>query len=459
MRSPGNETIAAIATGQGAGGIGIVRLSGPDALAIGSRVFRGRGGRSLESTPPLTLLLGTVAAPATGEPLDEALALHMRAGRSYTGEPTVEIQCHGGRAVLDAVLRAVLGAGARPAAPGEFTKRAFLSGRIDLSQAEAIAELIAAGTEGERRAAYSRLRGEIGDRARALHGRLLDLVAAAETILDHGDEETEAVGPDCASITALATELRDLAALGESRERSLCGHTVVIAGRVNSGKSSIFNKLCEYERSIVSPLPGTTRDYVAEQSWVNGSLVNLVDTAGLRESLDPIEQEGIHRSRARIHESDILVIVIDGSVPADEADLRLVDEFRGRRPIIVLSKSDLPCRADRTALSRGYPEIEILELSTLDLDGCRYLARSLAQRCRESDQEGEGIAPNLRHRCSLLSAAAALEASAGLLGSDAPLDLAVAELHGALSALREITGESAGEAVIERIFSRFCIGK
>jgi tRNA modification GTPase len=299
----------------------------------------------------------------------------------------------------------------------------------------------------------------MGDRVRDARGRLLDWVAAAEALLDHGDDGSEEPDPDGAVIASLAAELRGLVALGENLERRSRGPTVVIAGRVNSGKSSIFNKLCEYDRSIVSPLPGTTRDYVAEHSWVSGSLVNLVDTAGLRESRDPIEQEGIRRSRSRILESDVLVLVIDGSEPAGEADLQLVDEFRAQRPVVVLSKSDLPCRVDRAALERRYPEIETLKLSTREPDGCRKLARVIARRCQETGQGGEGIAPNLRHRRSLAAAAAALEGSAGLLGSGAPLDLAVAELHRALSALREIIGEDAGEEVLERIFSRFCIGK
>lgn len=454
----GNETIAAIATGAG-GGIGIVRISGPDALAVGTRVFRGRGGRSLEAATPLTMLLGTVADPRSGEPIDEAFAVHMRAGRSYSGEPTVEIQCHGGRAALDAVLRAALDAGARPAAPGEFTKRAFLSGRIDLSQAEAVAELIAAPTDGERRTALSRLQGSLGERVRSLRDRLLDQIAAAEVLLDHGDEEPDGLEPDSPAIVVLAGELRALVAAGESRERRPRGPTVVIAGRVNSGKSSIFNVLCNQERSIVSSVPGTTRDYVAEQAVINGSQVNLVDTAGLRDSVDPIEREGIRRSRAQILESDILVLVLDGAAPPHGDDLQLLDDFRERRPIVVLSKSDLPGRVDLAALQGRYPELEILPLSTRCPRGCLNLARALAGRCREPEVGGGESAPNLRQRDALVNAAAALEEFTSLIASGAPTDLAVAQLRGALSALGEITGESAGEAVIDRIFSRFCIGK
>jgi tRNA modification GTPase len=461
MRSPGNDTIAAIATGQGAGGIGIVRVSGPDALAVGTRVFRGRGGRPLESMPPLHLLLGTVVDPASGERLDEAFAVHMRAGSSYTGEPTVEFQCHGGRSVLDAVLRATLGAGARTAAPGEFTKRAFLSGRIDLSQAEAVADLIAARTEGARRAALSRLQGRLGERVRDARERLLSQIAAAEAILDHGDDEVDESGPDPATIESLALELRHLIALGESRERRHGGQRVVIAGRTNSGKSSIFNMLSESERSIVSPIPGTTRDYLEQDSPLDGTLVTLVDTAGLRDSDDPVEEEGIRRTREQMLAADLLILTIDGSIPLDSGDLQLVGELRERSPLLVITKSDLPQRIDRGQLLERFNGLPVLSLSTLDGLGCPELVRTVADRCRKNvDDGGEATEPNLRHREALRLAAGALEIAAELLSRPAvPLDQAVAELRGALAALGEITGESVGEELLDRIFSRFCLGK
>lgn len=460
MRSPGNETIAAIATPLGAGGIGIVRISGPDALAVGARVFRSRGGRSLEAAPPLTLLLGDVVAPRSGEQIDEAFALHMREGRSYTGEPTVEIQCHGGRAVLDAVLRAVFDAGARPAEPGEFTRRAFFSGRLDLSQAEAVADLVGASTESARRSALSRLRGALGDQVRRLRERVVDQVAAAEALLDHGDDELNAAEPDGAMIASLASEVRALIALGESHDARCRAPRVVIAGRANSGKSSIFNMLSRNERSIVSPTPGTTRDYIEEHSAIEGTLVTLVDTAGLRESLDPLEAEGVRRSRRQMLEADLLLLTIDHSSPLDAGDLLLLEEFQSRFPLVVLSKSDLPGQIDRQALRESYPELRLVPLSVMDGEGCRELGQVLVERCRSFDSEDEGVAPNLRQRIALGRAGAALEDAAGLLNRlGAPLDQAVTDLRRALAALDEITGEAADDEIIDRVFSRFCIGK
>jgi tRNA modification GTPase len=459
MSSIGNETIAAIATCAGRG-IGIVRISGPEALAVGGRIFRGRGGRPLAAAQPLRLLLGAVVDPSSGEPIDEAFAVHMPAGNSYTGEPTVEIQCHGGAAVLDAVLRAALDAGAGPAAPGEFTRRAFLSGRIDLSQAEAVAELIGAQTEHARRSALSRLHGSLGERVRDARGRLLDQIAAAEAILDHGDEDVEGRGPQGAAIESIALDLRELIAVGESRDSRPRGPRVVIAGGANSGKSSLFNKLYDSDRSLVSPVPGTTRDYVEGYFSLGGILLTLVDTAGLRDTGDPVETEGVRRSRQQMLDADLLILTIDGSLPLDATDLRLIEEFRQRSPLVVLTKSDLPEAIDRGGLLRGCDGLPLLSLSTVDGRGCPELARVIAERCGESAGNGEGTAPNLRHREALRTAADSLEKAAELISQrGALLDQVVTELHRASAALGEITGETAGEAILERVFSRFCIGK
>ncbi|HEY5998923.1 MAG TPA: tRNA uridine-5-carboxymethylaminomethyl(34) synthesis GTPase MnmE [bacterium] len=454
-----SDTIAAIATGAGCG-IGIVRISGPEALAVGSRVFRGRGGRALDAAPPLRLILGTVVDPESRRQIDEAFAVRMRAGGSYTGEPTVELQCHGGRATLDAVLRAVIDAGARLAAPGEFTKRAYLAGRIDLSQAEAVAELIAARTDAARQAALSRLHGGLGERVRAIAGRLLEEIAAAEVLLDHGDEDVASAGPDAATIRSLAAELREVAALGQGRDEYTGARRVVIAGRTNSGKSSLFNMLCSRERSIVSPEPGTTRDYIEERLPMEGALVTLVDTAGMRETRSPVEREGIKRGRQQMVDADLLILTVDAAAPLAADDLALIEQFRAGTPLVVLTKSDLPMGFDRRDLELACPGLPIFSLSTLDRGSCADLTRAVAERCRERSQDGDAAAPNLRHRESLRAAAGAAERAAGLLADDAgTLDQVAAELRWATASLGAITGETAGEEIVDRIFSRFCIGK
>jgi len=437
-----------------------VRVSGPGAPGVAEAIFRGRGGRRLADAPPAHLVLGTVVDPASGEPLDEALAMRMPEGRSYTGQSTLEIQAHGGRAVLDAVLRAALAAGARPAEPGEFTKRAFLAGRIDLAQAEAVAAIISAESEQERRAAIAQLGGGLSEEVRVLRGQLLDLVAAAEAALDFEEEEGAEAAPASAGVAAVAKAVRALIARGRAHA-GRSGATVVIAGRANAGKSSIFNMLLNFERSIVAPTPGTTRDYVVERSVIAGSAVTLVDTAGLRESDDPLEAEGVRRSRRQILAADLVVFCVDGSESLDAADLSLFEELRERTPVVVITKGDLPEAIDREALQRRLPGISLHPLSTLSGEGCQPFIAALAARCAApSAAQGWSAAPNPRHLDALRRAGESLDTAEELLEQGPPsLDRAAVELQEALAALGEITGETAGEEILDRIFSRFCIGK
>lgn len=456
------ETIAAVATAAGAGGIGIVRISGEAALAVGGRVFRGRGGRSLERLPPFRLSLGIAADPEAGEEIDEVFVVWMPEGRSYTGEPTVEIQAHGGRAILDAILRAVLRAGARTAAPGEFTKRAFLSGRLDLSQAEAVAELIGAESAEARRLALRHLQGGMAGRAKAFRARLLGLIAGAEALLDFAEEEGIGGEPAAADVAALATELRALAAAGREFDAKEHGVQVTIAGPPNSGKSSLFNKLLDSSRSIVAPAPGTTRDYVSERTIVGGMAVTLVDTAGLRSSDDPVEAEGVRRSRGMMEQADVLVLLFDVSAAADPQELRLLEVSRGHSPLVVLNKIDLPQRIDRDLLVRHCDVPRCFPISVHRGDGLPQFLEALSARCREigCGLDPPAAAPNARHQEILHRAAVSLDAAEALLrGGGRSLDLAVADLRSALRAVDEITGESATEEILDLIFRKFCVGK
>jgi tRNA modification GTPase len=461
MRRHGNETIAAIATASG-GGIGIVRVSGPDALALAGRIFRGRGGHPLAAAPPFRLVLGTVSDLSSGTPIDEVLAVHMPAGRSYTGEPTVEIQAHGGRAVLEAVLLAALDAGARPAGPGEFTRRAYLSGRIDLTQAEAVAALVAAQSDEERRCALQQLQGAVAGQCRLIRDRLVDLVSRIDAALDLEDGECPGDIPGAGEIAAVAQEMLRLAGEARGRRSPRGGVRVVFAGRTNSGKSSIFNYLLDCERSIVSALPGTTRDYVEERSAFGGASVTLVDTAGFRMTDDSVEAEGVRRSLQQLSEADIVVLVLDGSEPYHPDDGRLLEMVSGLAPIVAVSKADLPLRLDHAQLGPGLPKIGSFSISTLTGEGCARFAEALAVRCRTA-AEASGLptaAPSERHRAALLEAAARLGAAADRTADlGGRLDQVAHEVHAALRALGEITGETATDEILDRIFSRFCIGK
>jgi len=462
MNNTGNDTIAAVATGAG-GGIGIVRISGPEALAIAERIFQGRAGRSLGENPPFSLVLGTIHAPDSREPLDEVLAVRMPEGRSYSGEPIVEIQGHGGRSVLEATLRAALCAGARHAAPGEFTRRAFLNGRLDLTQAEAVAELIGAESEESRRAALSLLRGELAAEVNRLRERLLDMVARAEAAVDFEEGEIPADLPTPEQLDALAVDIRELATHGSGCTGTTGGARIALVGRSNSGKSSIFNYLLNSERSIVSSVPGTTRDYIEARSVLGGASVTLIDTAGIRATDNPVEAEGVLRSLRLVREAAVVVLVFDGSEPNHpEDDGSLFDLVASSSPIVVISKSDLPTRFDPALLPQPPVAPEMHALSTITGQGFTDFIAALGGRCRQRSESGEGAlaAPNARHRAALEQASTRLDDAADLARSgSAPLDQMAPELLAALAALGEITGQTAAEDVLERIFSRFCVGK
>lgn len=462
MKTPGNETIAAAATAAG-GGIGIIRISGTEALAVAGRVFRDKRGRQIAAAPPFLLVLGSVADPHSGEPIDEVLAVHMPGGRSYTGEPTVEIQAHGGRVVLESVLQATLRAGARLAEPGEFTKRAFLSGRLDLSQAEAVADIIGAESQEARRSALGQLHGKLGAGVIGLRERLLDLVARLEAALDFEDEEAPASLPSTAQIAALACAVRELSAQASDPPGERAGLRVAFAGRSNAGKSSIFNYLLNTERAIVAPFPGTTRDYIEERSVIGGASVTLIDTAGLRPADDFVEAEGVRRSVRQVEAADIVVLVLDGSALSHPDDARLFQLTVGRDPLVAISKADLPPSTDLRHLQSQLAGLAMFTLSTVTGEGFPAFTEALASRCRAAlppATPAPGVVPNIRHRDALERAARHIAAAAERSAAgDGLLDQVVAELRAALSALGEITGETVTEEILERIFSGFCVGK
>jgi len=461
MKSPGNDTIAAVATGAG-GGIGIVRISGPDALAIAARIFRGRGGRPLEAFPPFLLVLGTASEPDSSEPIDEVLAVRMPEGRSYTGDLTVEIQGHGGRGVLEAVLQATLRAGARCAGPGEFTKRAFLSGRLDLTQAEAVAELICAEEDASRRAALRQLHGAFGGEVNRLREQILDLVARVEAALDFEEGEIPDDLPSPSQIDQLTGEIRQLAAQARGTTGLSKGVSVAFAGRANSGKSSIFNYLLDFNRSIVAPVPGTTRDYIEERSMIGGAPITLIDTAGLRTTDDLVEAQGVTRSIQRIGDAGIVVLVLDGSEPNHPDDDKLFDLAAERTAMVVISKSDLPLRLDPEVFRSRTASLATFTLSVVTGQGFSEFIATLTSHCRTASQASAQAmtAPNIRHREALERAAGYLDSAAEQARSgDGCSDRLALELLAALAALGEITGQAATEEILERIFSRFCVGK
>lgn len=436
----------------------MVRLSGPEAETMARRMFKPR--RPLRRWRSHQLYLGHIL-DSHGRVIDEALLSLMRAPHSYTREDVVEINCHSGYLVLKRILEEALARGARLARPGEFTLRAFLSGRLDLTQAEAVLEVIQARTENALRVATSHLRGGLGRRLGEVRQRLLDALAQVEAALDFPEEARE-LAPDVIS-EALAGPRRLLGELCDTfREGRLLkeGLVVVIAGRPNVGKSSLLNRLLAADRAIVTEIPGTTRDVIEEAVNLQGIPVRLTDTAGLREAAgDRVEELGMARTRERLEAADIILYLVDGNQPVHGEDRRTLTEQAGRPGLTVINKIDLPQRLSKQELEQvaPFPLVKISALTGQGLEDVRQAILDLAL-AGGARHEGE-IVTQARHHQHLATGLEHLVTARDLLGPEPPWELLAEELRAAIHELGEITGEEAGEDILDRIFSQFCIGK
>jgi tRNA modification GTPase len=455
---PPGDTIAAIATAvaAGAGSVAIVRLSGPQAEAIGRRLFVAPGAQVWESH---RVLYGHVVDPADGRRVDEALLLPMRAPRSFTREDVVEFHCHGGLVAVRRVLELVLAAGARLAGPGEFSQRAFLNGRLDLTRAEAVAEMIAARSQRAAELAMAGLDGGLQRRIGGLRERLLDQLAELEARVDFEEDLPPLDGTLVrAELEAVRGELERLVADSRQGERLREGLRVAIVGRPNVGKSSLLNLLSRRERAIVTDLPGTTRDLLESDLVLEGVPLTLLDTAGIRATDDRVERLGIERSRQALAGADAVLLLFDlpaGWSPADQELRELVPE--GVPLLLVGNKSDaLPPGA---APTRVPPEGPLVTISALTGAGRDDLVAALLGLCGAGDVQGLQVALNGRQRELAAAAATSLERSLETAALGLPWDFWTIDLRGAIAGLGAITGEEVSEAVLDRIFSRFCIGK
>ncbi|RUM89454.1 MAG: tRNA uridine-5-carboxymethylaminomethyl(34) synthesis GTPase MnmE [Thermodesulfatator sp.] len=455
------DTIAAIATPPGPGAIGVIKISGPEAEGILRRVFR--PARAREHFDSHRLYYGHIVDPQSGEPVDEVLVALMRAPRSYTREDVLEIYAHSGYRVLTRILELVFKAGARPAEPGEFTRRAFLNGRIDLAQAEAVEEIIHARSEQALRLALKHLSGGLSARIKALRERLLDLLAVTEVAVDFPEEDVEILSPEKMRRTIseeILPEIRRLLASAEEGRVFREGIAVVLAGRPNVGKSSLLNALLREERAIVTPIPGTTRDVIEETAQIAGLPVRLIDTAGLREAADEVESIGVRKAREKLAAADVVVFLVDGSQPPAEEDRRLYQEVRSRPHLVAVNKIDI-APAENLALWRDFfPEPPIF-ISATERLGLEELSHKIFEMAvGHGPAEPPEIAPNLRQKAALERAGEALQRALEILAQSEPLpELLSLELREALAALAEITGEVTTEDLLDRIFSTFCLGK
>ncbi len=444
-----DDTIAAIATPLGRGGVGIVRLSGAEAGEIGARLFD----RPLRDR---RLVHGRIIDPADGSLIDQALAVLMRAPRTYTREDVVELQCHGGPIVLRRVLAAALALGARSAEPGEFTLRAFLSGRLDLAQAEAVAATISAQTDAAQRLAAAGLEGDLSRRLREPRAALVRILAYISARADFPDEDVPAedLRPRLAAVRQALAQLAAGAATGAVYRE---GVRTAIIGRPNVGKSSLLNRLVRRERAIVTDIPGTTRDVIEETVSIDGVPLVLIDTAGINETTDPVERLGIERSRAALAQADLVLLVLDGSVPLTSDDLALVEAARARRAIAVVNKSDLP-----PAAGAGTLPLPTVHVSARTGEGTEALVAAILA-CLSDD----GLALAIDHAVTATSrqvdalrrALAGVDDALATASGAAPEDMIGAGVREAVVALGEITGDTVTEDLLDAIFSEFCIGK
>jgi tRNA modification GTPase len=454
------DTIAAVATPPGEGGVAIVRLSGPDAERIAREIFLRSGGKNgvLRSH---VLHRGTLRDPESGAILDDALAVLMRRPKSYTGEDVVELHCHGGRLVTRRVLEAALARGARRAEPGEFTQRAVLNGRIDLAQAEAVLDLTQARTETGMRLALEQMHGGLSQWVGALREELLDILAEIEAAIDFSEEEIDHL-PKQALITKIDALKNRIAAIVATYEWGRLfreGARVCIAGRPNVGKSSLLNALLGAERVIVTPLPGTTRDVIEESVNLGGLPVALWDTAGIRETDNPIEQAGIDFTRKHLEAADAALVVIDGAEPHTLEDEALMKAVRGKKGLLVVNKSDLTERIDRSWLAEAAPDKAIASVSAKSGAGIDELKQALRELLIAVPTEPEIVLTNVRHKAALERSIGGLSAAVTSLDHRVPAELVALELAEAKRGLEEVVGMVDNEDILEHIFTKFCIGK
>lgn len=454
------DTIAAIATPPGEGGVGIVRLSGVDAEGIASRIFKRNSGRPgrLESHK---LYFGKICDTQDSKVVDQVLLTIMRRPRSYTGEDVVEIHCHGGPLIIRQVLGLVLREGARQAEPGEFTKRAFLNGRLDLTQAEAVLDVIRARTEKAAALALDQVGGALSHWVSVLREELLDILVQVEAAIDFPEEEIELLQRPqlAAKIDGLVQKLILISNTYSWGKLFRDGARVCICGRPNVGKSSLLNALLDEQRAIVTPIPGTTRDVIEEAVNLDGLPVVLWDTAGIRESADEVERAGINLTQQHLEKADAVLMVLDGSEDLSAEDENLLAALCEKNLLIAINKSDLPARLNGRASKLFERHRRVQFISAKTGSGIGELKSSLRELLLDTEIEAPVVITNERHRSALKRGCVALNNAANLLNEGLAPEFVAVELNETRKTLEEIVGIIHQDDILERIFANFCIGK
>lgn len=453
-----DTTIAAIATPLAMGGVGMIRISGPESYEIAGKVFSPVSGKDVRQQKGYTALFGHIHD--RGRTVDEAVALFFRAPHSYTGEDVVELSCHGGVAVLREVLRCVLDAGAVMAGPGEFSKRAVLGGKMTLTQAEGVMELISAKTRQGAAAALSVMDGRLYRTTSAIKQSLLEVAAQMAAYVDYPDEDIPDLEGQVLGKTLALAEDRLAALLGSFDTGKMLqqGIETAIVGRPNVGKSTLMNLLAGCDKSIVTQIPGTTRDVVEEVVELGEVVLRLADTAGLRETDDPVERIGVERSVQKLDRAALILALFDYSTPLAGEDWELLEKIAGRPAVVVVNKTDLPCAIDLDELREKVPQVVLMQASSgqglEELQQAIYTATALGHLDMDS-----GVLVGERQRQSAVQALAAVRGARQALQMGMTYDAVAVDIDAAVEALSELTGESASQQVIDTVFANFCVGK
>ncbi len=451
-----SDTIAAIATGSQISAIGIIRLSGSDALKITDALFHPYSGKPMSESPDRKLVYGELRDRG-GELLDVCLCTVSRAPNSYTGEDTAELQCHGSPVVMRAALDEIFALGGRQAAPGEFTKRAFINGRMELSRAEAVVDIIDAESIEAAKNAAGQLTGAVERKIEAVYSSLADISSHFHAVLDYPDEDIEdfTIQRYASQLRGAETSLSTLLATFSRGKLMNTGIPAAIAGKPNAGKSSLLNALLGYERAIVTKIPGTTRDTIEEKLKIGSVLLKLIDTAGIRETTDEVERLGVERSRRAMESAELVIAVIDGSGSLSDEDYEIIREAeKAPHGIIVLSKSDLGSAAVLPGTA-----LRAVSVSAVTGDGLDGLERAISDMFPLPSVPAGEILTNVRHAQAISSALEYIRAAIDAMETGLTPDIILTESEGAMQALGELTRRTVREDVTNRIFSRFCVGK
>lgn len=462
MANSENDTIAAISTPVGEGGISIIRISGEDALPVAEKIYKGK---NLEKVASHTINYGHIIDPDNGEEVDEVMVSVMRAPHTYTCEDVVEINCHGGLLATNRILQLVLSYGARMAEPGEFTKRAFLNGRIDLSQSEAVMDLIRAKTDKSMKVALNQLDGDLSRLIRHLRKDILDVLAQVEVNIDYPEyDAVEEMTTKMLKEKAIDIQQRIQALLKTAKQGKVLreGLATAIIGRPNVGKSSLLNSLLHEDKAIVTDVAGTTRDVIEEYVNVNGVPLKLIDTAGIRDTNDTVEKIGVERSKKALDAADLILLLIDSSAPLTDEDRDLLNATKGKQRIVILNKTDLPMKVDLNELKKLVDGDALIETSIVKHEGMDQLGERISKMFFDEGIESSQnsvMVTNARHIGLLHQANDALSDVLKGINDGMPVDLVQIDMTRCWDLLGEITGDSYQDELLDQLFSQFCLGK